>query len=402
MFKLEGKKAIIALIPFIILFLAWMLAMGTPVSYSKLNIVFITLPYILAFFALVLCVWFQHSRVFYAIAVLLFTMSVISAKNGLNQKALINGISLIIPIGFIMLALMEERGIISKSGLIKGLVFIFLTFFVLIDAGTVNPVLARLKQAGFGFRVTEDKGIPGLSIFLFIVCLCVLLIRFLLLSSMMDIAFTGAALGSFIILHFAGYPDVLSVFFSAVYLIFIIALFEASYSLAFHDTLTGVLSRRAMEQEILRLGNKYTIAMVDIDHFKRVNDTYGYQVGDDVLRMVASLIMKNIRSGKVFRYGGEEFAVIFPRKSPDEVIDQLENIRINIEKRPLIIRGKDRPKKKPKRIIKSRKGEGSVNVTVSIGVAEKTEKTHSAAEVIEEADKALYNAKKNGRNCIVY
>ena len=144
MFKLEGKKAIIALIPFIILFLAWMLAMGTPVSYSKLNIGFITLPYILAFFALVLCVWFQHSRVFYAIAVLLFTMSVISAKNGLNQKALINGISLIIPIGFIMLALMEERGIISKSGLIKGLVFIFLTFFVLIDAGTVNPVLARL------------------------------------------------------------------------------------------------------------------------------------------------------------------------------------------------------------------------------------------------------------------
>ncbi|HAA26087.1 MAG TPA: GGDEF domain-containing protein [Ruminiclostridium sp.] len=402
MFKFEGKKAIIALFPFLIIFLAWMLAMGTPVSYSKLNIVFITLPYILAFFALVLCVWFQHSRVFYAIAILLFTMSVISTKNGLNQKALVNGISLIIPIGFIMLALMEERGIISKSGLIKGIVFIFLTFFVVIDAGTVNPVLAGLKQARFGFGAVEDKGVPGLSIFLFIVCLCVLLARFLILSSIMDIAFTGAALGSFIILHFAGYPDVLSVFFSAVFLIFIISLFEASYSLAFHDPLTGVLSRRAMEQEVLRLGNKYTIAMVDIDHFKRVNDTYGHQVGDDVLRMVASLIRKNIQSGKVFRYGGEEFAIIFPRKSPEEVIEQLEKLRISIEKRPLIIRGKDRPKKKPKRIIKSRKGEGSVSVTVSIGVAEKTEKTRSAAEVIEEADKSLYNAKKSGRNCIVY
>ncbi len=182
MFKFEGKKAIIALFPFLIIFLAWMLAMGTPVSYSKLNIVFITLPYILAFFALVLCVWFQHSRVFYAIAILLFTMSVISTKNGLNQKALVNGISLIIPIGFIMLALMEERGIISKSGLIKGIVFIFLTFFVVIDAGTVNPVLAGLKQARFGFGAVEDKGVPGLSIFLFIVCLCVLLARFLILS----------------------------------------------------------------------------------------------------------------------------------------------------------------------------------------------------------------------------
>lgn len=101
-----------------------------------------------------------------------------------------------------------------------------------------------------------------------------------------------------------------------MFLIFIIALFEASYSLAFHDTLTGVLSRRAMEQEILRLGNKYTVAMVDIDHFKRVNDTYGHQIGDDVLKMIASLINKNIQSGKVFRYGGEEFAIIFPGDLP--------------------------------------------------------------------------------------
>jgi len=402
MFKFEGKKAIIALFPFLILFLAWMLAMGILVSYNKLNVIFITLPYILAFFALVLCVWFQHSRVFYAVAVLLFTMSVISNESGLNQKALVNGISLIIPIGFIMLAVMEERGITSKNGLVKGLVFIFLTIFILIDAGTGNPALAGLKQANFAFRLMEGKGIPGLSIFLFIVCLCVLLARFLILSSMMDIAFSGATLGSFIILHFAGYPDVLSIFFSAVFLIFIIALFEASYSLAFHDTLTGVLSRRAMEQEILRLGNKYTIAMVDIDHFKRVNDTYGHQVGDDVLKMISSMISKNIQSGKVFRYGGEEFAVIFPRKSPDEVIEQLDTLRMNIEKRPLIIRGKDRPKKKPKRITNRKKGEGSINITVSIGVAEKTEKTRSAVEVIEEADKALYKAKRNGRNCIVY
>jgi glucan phosphoethanolaminetransferase (alkaline phosphatase superfamily) len=125
MFKFEGKKTIIALFPFLILFLAWMLAMGTLVSYNKLNVIFITLPYILAFFALVLCVWFQHSRVFYAVAVLLFTMSVISSKNGLNQKALVNGISLLIPVGFIMLAVMEERGITSKTGLLKGLFLFF-------------------------------------------------------------------------------------------------------------------------------------------------------------------------------------------------------------------------------------------------------------------------------------
>ncbi len=402
MFKFEGKKTIIALLPFLILFIAWMLAMGAPVSFQKLRVVFITLPYILAFFALVLSVWFQHSRVFYAIAIILFTMSVISSESSLNQRALINGISLLIPVCFTILAVVEERGIISKSGIIKGLVFIILTGFIMVDAGTVHPGLAGLKPYRF---VLEEKGIigiPGLSVFLFIICLCILLVRFLFFSSMMDMAFTGSALGCFIILHFSDYPDILSVFFSAVFLIFIVALFEASYSLAFHDTLTGILSRRAMEQEILRLGSKYTIAMVDIDYFKRVNDTYGHQVGDDVLKMVASLIDKNVYGGKVFRYGGEEFAVIFSRKSAKEVVNQLDRLRMNIEKRPLIIRGADRPKKKPKRKSTRQKGTGRVRITVSIGVAEKTDNMQSALEVIEAADKSLYKAKRNGRNCVVY
>jgi diguanylate cyclase (GGDEF)-like protein len=402
MIKFDGKKIIMAVIPFIILVSAWILAMEKLGSLNKLGVIFATLPYVLAFFSLLLSVWFQHSRTFYAVCILLFAMAAVTSFKEMNQKALINGLSLIIPVTFIILAAVKERGITSRYGLAKGLVFIALILVVLLDANRTDPWLAGLKAAKPVFNSAEIvAGIPRGGVFLFIVCLCILIARSFVFSSNMDIAFTGVTLSSFLILHFTEYSDVLSIFFTAVFLIFMIALFQTSYSLAFHDTLTGVLSRRALEQEMLRLGKKYAVAMVDIDHFKRVNDRYGHKVGDDVLKMVASMIEKNVDGGKTFRYGGEEFVVIFPRRNAEEIYEIMERLREAIEKRPLVLRSPRRPKHKPKTKIFREGGSEKIKVTVSIGIADKSERIQSASRVIDAADKALYKAKKNGRNCIV-
>ena len=405
MFRLDSKKVIVAVVPFFILLIAWMLAMGTFVSKNELNAIFITIPYIFAFFAMVLSVWFQHSRVFYSVCVILFSVAVLSNPGRLNHKAFRNGISIILPIVFIILAIVEERGVISKHGLFKGLVVTALVLVVVLDSGNVNQMFGKLKPMEFMLRDVENvQGIPVLSVLLFFACLCVLLARFLLRSSNMDMAFTGATLGCFIILHFTGFPDVLALFSSALFLIFVIALFEASYSLAFNDALTGLLSRRAMEQEFLRIGSRYTLAMVDIDFFKQVNDRFGHQVRDEVLRMVASCLKKYVRGGKVFRYGGEEFVIIFPRKTIKETLQILERARRGIQGRPFVIRGPNRPKRKPKNGKLPPGSNEKIRITVSIGVAEKTEKMRNRtdAEIIEMADKAVYQAKANGRNCIVY
>ena len=402
MFKFDRKKMITAIIPFFILIISWILAMESIESLNKLNAVFMTLPYFLAVFALLLSVWFQHSRVFFAVYILFFTMCVVPSLTRLNHRALTNGISLVVPVAFILLAVMKERGITSKYGLMKGLFFSALIFFVLLDAGRKSPWLGKMKTANLIFKTSEElESIPRWGVFLFICCLCILLTRLFIIGSDMDIAFVGASLGSFIILHFAGYQDVLSIFYSAVFLIFIIALFQTSYSLAFHDTLTGVLSRQALEREILQLGNKYAVAMVDIDHFKRVNDKYGHNVGDDVLKMVASMIKKNVVGGKIFRYGGEEFVIIFSRKSVEDVLDVMEQLRIMIGKRPFVIRSPNRPGKKPRNRDHLEASTDKIRVTVSIGIAEKSEKLHTGHAVIEAADKALYRAKRNGRNCVV-
>lgn len=134
-----------------------------------------------------------------------------------------------------------------------------------------------------------------------------------------------------------------SFYFSTAGLILVVAVLEASYLMAFNDELTGLPARRALNEFLLRLGSRYSIAMLDIDFFKKFNDRYGHDVGDQVLRMVASKISKVDGGGTAFRYGGEEFTVVFPGKSQDEVVSHLEQLRATIDSSKFTIRSRTRP-----------------------------------------------------------
>jgi len=91
-----------------------------------------------------------------------------------------------------------------------------------------------------------------------------------------------------------------------------LAIIKDSYSKAYLDDLTGLPGRRALNENLARLEGNYSIAMVDIDFFKQFNDTYGHNVGDEVLKFI-SVIIKNVSGGgKAFRYAGEEFTILFP------------------------------------------------------------------------------------------
>lgn len=190
-----------------------------------------------------------------------------------------------------------------------------------------------------------------------------------------------------------------ALFYSAsAALVLIVALLESSHSMAFRDDLTGLLSRRAPNEYLQCLSGCYTLAMVDIDHFKRVNDTHGHDIGDQVLKMVASCLAKVKGGGKAFRYGGEEFTVVFSGKSCDEVLPHLEVLRMTIENSVFSLRSKPRPKNKPKKVTRQQGTSPTLRVTVSMGVAEHSERKQSAEHVVKQADTALYRAKKSGRN----
>ncbi len=184
-------------------------------------------------------------------------------------------------------------------------------------------------------------------------------------------------------------------FMSTAGLVLIVSQVESSYLLAFRDDLTELPTRRALSHAMTRLGKRYTIAMVDVDHFKKFNDTFGHRIGDELLRMVGFKLAGVTGGGKAFRYGGEEFALLFPGKRVEEALPHVESLMVAIRSHHFTIRETRTRQAAPDAEAKARPRQ-KVRVTVSIGVA--TDRT--PAQVLQEADEALYRAKEAGRNQI--
>ncbi len=161
-------------------------------------------------------------------------------------------------------------------------------------------------------------------------------------------------------------------------------------NLARIDPLTGLNNRRAffeygqlLEHQTARHNQHFSIIMLDIDHFKRINDSYGHEIGDEALKALAKSLNATVRSSDILgRLGGEEFAIIMPHANSKEATMMSERLKRVISK-----------------IVLSDK-EQKVRFTVSFGVAECNEKTTSFQQVLSNADKALYQAKSNGRNTL--
>lgn len=157
------------------------------------------------------------------------------------------------------------------------------------------------------------------------------------------------------------------------------------------DPLTGLYNRRhfenTIEREFLR-AKRYksdlSIALLDVDFFKKINDTYGHLCGDYVLREIAYLTLENFRkTDMVFRYGGEEIVVILTETPSDKAIIPLERLRKTIENYPFYYDG------------------NSMKITISIGVEGLNEEILTPEEFLDNADKSLYMAKEHGRNQVI-
>lgn len=199
-------------------------------------------------------------------------------------------------------------------------------------------------------------------------------------------------------------PFTLNIMCSQVMLMIASAVAHEAYQMAFRDELTGLPGRRALNERMQRLGRNYVLAMSDVDHFKKFNDTHGHDVGDQVLRLVASKLSKITNGGgRAYRYGGEEFAIVFAGKTVDECMPHLEAIRETIAAYAIHLRNQDNRPQDDMQGRQRRAGSqaSTVSVTVSIGVAERQPEHRNPEEVLKAADEALYAAKGAGRNCII-
>ncbi len=389
------------LLPAIATTVGWLEFQGHPWLDANLHMI----PYVVYGVGLILCWLFYNSREFNLIIVLVASFGALSqffwAKGlpGFQKELLFNLLCILIPLNFLIFNFLKERGILNQHGT-KRLIFVvaqMIGAFWLIKTnqfGLSTYLSMDIIQHPLAIKTIIKQ--PGQLIIA--ISLTVLCAHWLLRPNQLRGAWILSLISVVIALHFVLNTQLATVYFIIAGLILLSAIVINAYHLAYKDELTQLPSRRALKQQLASLGKTYSLAMVDVDHFKKLNDNHGHDIGDEVLKMLAAHLQRVEGGGKAFRYGGEEFTIVFPGKDIGSATIYLEALRNNISCKPFVVRNKQRPKDKPSQKMTKSDNTKKLNVTVSIGVAEKQAKYNSTQDIMKSADDALYKAKKKGRN----
>jgi len=291
--------------------------------------------------------------------------------------------------------------LLTSSLIIAGLVLVcvWLQHNVAINSWMSSHVLTPATTWLFSLWPVLHQGFSSLQLSLSLVALSLALICLLWRPNTTQLSLSIVVV-TLVALHGLNRTALLNYAVLVLCLLIAYAVVKDSFAMAFRDELTGIASRRALMQFLPTLGRKYAVVMADIDHFKKFNDSYGHEVGDEVLKLVASKLNKVAGGGRAFRFGGEEFVLIFPGKTSAEVVPFVDALRQIIADYDIAIRSKPRPNKAPKTSTKKPPQDKIVKVTSSFGIAQRSKVHHEFASIMKQADVALYAAKKAGRNCV--
>jgi diguanylate cyclase (GGDEF)-like protein len=348
---------------------------------------------LIAFLAGALLAWrFRRWRVLVATLLLAAAeraLAVTLASPAPSAHVVAAAVAAALPLNLTALAWLPERGrrvLVWSLGLVAAEA-LAAALLAQPEAGPMADLLARPLPGG---------RLPLVGLVAFAGALALAALRLVMRPQALECGMFWALIGTLLAFGVAD-PASASIALAGAGLVLLVSLVEASHAIAYGDELTGLPSRRALTETLAGLEGSYTIAMVDIDHFKVFNDTYGHDAGDQLLRMIGARLADVSGGGRPFRYGGEEFAVIFTDTALEEALPHLEALRHSIESTGFGLRGPAR----------SRRGDGTqraarptrrVSVSVSIGAAEAGRHAVRAHEVLDAADAALYRAKGSGRN----
>ncbi|MDG4720765.1 MULTISPECIES: GGDEF domain-containing protein [Thalassospira] len=342
-------------------------------------------PFLLAMLGGAIGWWFNRGRAVFVMLLLLICYWLL-VGNGAGFSP--DGLAFLriatlylIPVNLLILGFTAERGVLNPRGIARMLVLGLQIFVMLMLAGQpdVGSALYHLLDTRFFASDGIMGAMPHPAMILSFVAVVLLLIRHKPLETSFAAAIiaidVATVMGTGIIQY--GYLAATGVVLAG--------LAQEAWRMAFVDDLTGLPGRRALGHAMAELGNQYAVAMLDVDHFKKFNDTYGHDVGDIVLKKVARELARVGGGGKAFRYGGEEFTVVFAGRSAEKASEPLEALRKRIADNKIT------PPEKNK----------AVSVTISVGISERDDDTSDPWGVLKRADQKLYEAKQAGRNRVV-
>jgi diguanylate cyclase (GGDEF)-like protein len=398
------------LIPLAVLILLLVLRPTIPRLGHNAQVLLLNLPYLLAVACAVLAVQINHARFFLLALLTGGAYWLVQTKlqvSLVDPQAAATYLGLGVGLGAVVLLLfcLPDRELRSGYGLLA-----YTLAVVLVGAGAslvvdFLPQIFQQHSGWIGLWPRPDFVLPPAISALHVLVLLTGLLVLCLRNRAADAALLVTLLSGSILLAVFYLPNLSQTMFTVAGISQVYALLRSSHAMVYRDELTGLLSRRAYNEQLRRLGKRYAIAMLDIDHFKKLNDTYGHDVGDQVLRLIASIIDRVGGGGTAYRYGGEEFCIVFPGVSGEACLSELERLRNAIADYDIVLRDKgERPATAgagSKRRGGKKRG-SSVAVTVSIGLADNGGDNADAEDVYKEADKQLYKAKQGGRNRLSY
>lgn len=320
---------------------------------------------------------------------------------GFAQKAVYTALVVIVPINALAAMALPERGVLYYGSYRWAVLIGGEALLILWIAAAGRSDLSGLAWQGLlDHWLFRSPPTPLTGRLIFAAAFVAAVWRAWPKHTPLDIGIAAALAAFFIAAEWAGSPNVFGMFMTAAGAIVLVSFVQESHRLAFRDELTGLPGRRALDERLRALGPHYVVAMADVDHFKGFNDTHGHDVGDQVLKLVAARLAESGGGAEAFRYGGEEFCMLFRDKTLKEALPYLEHTRAAVERYKMAIRSDERPRQQEAGI--RRRGDSVptkiLSVTISIGGAEPEVERQPPVQVLKAADEALYRAKKGGRN----
>jgi diguanylate cyclase (GGDEF)-like protein len=345
--------------------------------------------------ALFLAWYYDQSRLLYCAAVVALTVVALDQPS-FAWTALPLTAAILLPVNFVLLAVLKERGVMTFDGLVEA--------GVVVAQVVAMPWLAGQSTVAGGFFDWADPpgeaGLPWSARWSFMLAALAIFVLILRRRGTLEKGMLWALVAMFVGFHQRTEPALW--FYAGIAGLFLAyGVLEHGRDLAFLDELTGLPGRRAFNSAIDQTARPYAIAICDVDHFKKFNDNHGHEAGDQVLRMVAAKLRHVGGGGRAYRYGGEEFLMLFRGRTAAEALAFVEDVRRGVADAGFTPRS---PRRLPVKV------EGAappahpiaprVTITISIGLADTTKGRSTPDLVLDAADLAMYEAKDAGRNCV--
>lgn len=314
-------------------------------------------------------------------------------------RLIYHAISFLLPINLCLFAFMKRRGDMKWQSI--------WFFSAILLQGCGVAFIYQNKSLGFGafleyssvkWALLEHIPLSQLALFAFGIAFVYYLFLYIRTRGVIERSFCWALISIFYALALSRIGPVSSIYFSTAGLIFVISVIENIYVEGFQDEVTDLPTGKSMHGILSKLDRGYTLALIEIDNFERLKENHGRRLSKQVLRSVGSKLTSVTGGGKPFRYRGEVFAIVFPGMFLQDMLPKIEELRQTIKKLGPILHSQKSPGKKPKRLKRIEILANKIPVTVSIGVAERSDADMTPQQAILKAEEALSTAKREGHD----